>query len=234
MSNDDLINVEIKRDELHRRLGGGIPLGSLMLIEGKYGFGKSIICQRLLYGALSHDTKVTYISNELSTKDFIRQMESVKYDVTEFLLDQKLLFIPMFPLLGQVVFRKDLINRLMDSKELFANDLIVIDTLSFLIVQDNAAEKKCFEVMKFFKMMADLDKTVIFTADPEHLNMNLLTLVRSMCDIHFELTQKTIGGDVKRLISVNRFKRSRELVQPIIPFRVEPNEGLGIEISSMV
>ena len=55
-----------------------------------------------------------------------------------------------------------------------------------------------------------------------------------MCDIHFELGQKSIGGDIKRYIAVNRFKRSREFVNPIIPFRVEPNEGLGIEISSMI
>jgi flagellar protein FlaH len=230
----DLLNIELKRDEFHRRLGGGIPTGSLMLIEGKYGYGKSIICQRLAYGVLNHNAKVTYISNELSTKDFFQQMDSVRYDVTEYILDQHLLFIPMFPLLGSVTFRKDFINRLMGAEELFKNDLIIIDTLSFILVQDNATEKKCFEVIKFFKKMANLEKTILFTVDSEHLNPNLLTLVRSMCDIHFELGQKAIGGDIKRYIAVNRFKRSKEFVNPIIPFRVEPNEGLGIEISSMI
>lgn len=231
---EDILDIELKRDEFHRRLGGGIPSGSLMLIEGKYGYGKSIICQRLAYAALTHEIKVTYISNELSTKDFIKQMESVRYDVSDYFLDHTLLFIPMFPLMGQVVFRKDLINQLMSAHELFRSDLIIIDTLSFLLVQDNANEKKCFDVIKFFKKMANLDKTIIFTVDSEHINPNLLTLVRSMCDIHFELNQKTIGGDVKKFIAVNRFKRSREIVNPIIPFRVEPNEGIGIEISAMV
>jgi len=190
----DYLDIELKRDEFHRRLGGGIPRGSLMLIEGKYGYGKSIICQRIAYGVLTHGHTVTYISNELSTKDFLQQMESVKYDVSEYILNQHLLFIPMFPLLGNVTFRKDFINRLMGAEELFKNDLIIIDTLSFILVQDNATEKKCFEVIKFFKKMANLEKTIIFTVDSEHLNSNLLTLVRSMCDIHFELGQRALGG----------------------------------------
>lgn len=230
----DFIDIALRRDELHRKLGGGIPTGSLMLIEGKYGFGKSIICQRLLYGALKHHTTATYISNELSTKDFIRQMDSVKYTITDHLLDHQLLFIPMFPLLGQVVFKKDLINSLMNSRVLFKNELVIIDTLSFLLVQDNATQDNCFEVIKFFKKMTNLDRTIIFTVDSEHINPNLLTLIRSMCDIHFELNIKTIGGEIKRYISVNRFKRSQDIVNPTIPFRVEPNEGLGIEISSIL
>jgi len=39
----DYLDIELRRDEFHRRLGGGLPTGSLMLIEGKYGYGKSII-----------------------------------------------------------------------------------------------------------------------------------------------------------------------------------------------
>ena len=231
---DDYLDIQIERDEFHRKMGGALPKGSLMLIEGKYGYGKSIICQRLLYSVLTHGTSVTYISNELSTKDFLKQMDSVKYCVDEYLLNDQLLFIPMFPLLGRVVFRQDLIKRLMCARALFDREFIAIDTLSFLLVKDNSTADDCFRVVQFFKMMANLDKSLIITVDPEHLNNELLTLIRSMADIHFELRTAQLGGDTKRYMYVNRFKRAMSTVPSSIPFRVEPDEGIGIEISAMV
>ncbi|RLI92331.1 MAG: ATPase [Candidatus Altiarchaeales archaeon] len=234
MAGKDFIDIELERDELHRKFGGGIPVGTITLIEGRYGYGKSIICQRICYAALKHCATVSYISNELSTKDFINQMDSLNYDVTEFLLDMKLLFIPMFPLLGKVKFKRDLIDSLMRATKIFENDLIIIDTLSYLLVQENATEEKCFEIMKFFKRMSNLEKTIILTVDPENLSSDLLNLVRSMCDIHLELSQKSFGGEIKRIISVNRFKRSKKPVEQIIAFRVEPKVGLIIDISALV
>ncbi len=230
----DFIEVELRRDEFHRSIGGGIPRESLMLIEGKYGHGKSILCQRIAYAALKHDCTVTYISNELSTKDFLKQMDSVEYSVDDFMINGKLLFIPMFPLLGNVVFQSDLIQRLMGAKKLFESDLVIIDTLSFLLVKDNATESECFDVIKFFKIMANLDTSILFTVDSETVNPSLLGLIRSMCDIHFELNQKIFAGDVKRMITVNRFKRAKSKPTQIIPFRVETKQGLSIAISSVV
>ncbi|MCA9478567.1 MAG: hypothetical protein KC535_05460, partial [Nanoarchaeota archaeon] len=46
------INIEIKRDELHRNIGGALPKNSLILVEGVDGSGKSIMAQRIAYGCL--------------------------------------------------------------------------------------------------------------------------------------------------------------------------------------
>jgi flagellar protein FlaH len=75
----DYYSIELIRDELNRYFGGGIPRSSLILFEGVDGSGKSIMCQRFVYALLKKEKKITYISTELNTLDFIRQMYSIKY-----------------------------------------------------------------------------------------------------------------------------------------------------------
>ncbi|MFH1722120.1 MAG: ATPase domain-containing protein [Candidatus Altiarchaeota archaeon] len=225
--------TRLERDELHRKLGEYIPKGSLMLLEGKDGFGKSIICQRFIYAFLEHGSTVTYISTELSTKDFIEQMDSVNYDISSHMINDRLLFIPLFPFIGGATLQTDFINRLLGARELFRSDCIVIDTFSFLLVKDNITEAETFNVVKFFKKIADTGKTIIFTADPDHLNAELLTLLRSVADIYFELTTMALAGDVKRYINVNRYKRAPGDVGSSVAFRVDSGSGVNIDISAM-
>jgi len=204
-----------------------------MLIEGKDGFGKSILAQRFTYAFLRHGVKVTYISTELSTKDFIEQMDSLNYEIDDFLINEQLLFIPMFPYIGGVTLKQDFIDRLLKAKKLFESTVIVIDTLSFLLVKDNIGPEKAFDVIKFFKKIADTGRTFIFTVDPDHLNPELLTLLRSVADIYFELVTMSLGGEVKRYINVNRYKRAPTQIAQKVAFRVDPGMGVNIDISAM-
>ncbi len=229
----DELYTQLDRDELHRKIGDYIPRGSLMLIEGKDGFGKSIICQRLIYSFLTHGSTVTYISSELSTKEFIEQMDSVNYDISDHLINEKLLFIPLFPFIGGVTLKKDFINRLQSARRLFQTDAIFIDTFSFLLVKDNITESEVFDAIKFFKKIADGGKTIFFTADPDHLNPELLTVLRSVADIYFELTTMSLAGEVKHYININRYKRAPSAVGSSVAFRVDAGSGVNIDISGM-
>jgi flagellar protein FlaH len=232
-SDDNYISIKIQRDMLHTKMGGAIPYSSLMLIEGKDGLGKSLLVQRLLYAFLMNGSSVTYISAELSTKDFLQQMDSLKYQVDEFILSKKLLFIPMFPFIGGGKLRADFLDRLIAAQELFENRIIVIDTLSFLLVQASLTQEKAFDVIKFFKKIVNKGKIVIFTVDPEQLNAGLLSLLRSVSDIYLSFGTKSLGGDVKKFVAVNRFKRARIQVVAQISFRVEPGQGLVVDIGSL-
>jgi flagellar protein FlaH len=230
----DYWSVRLKRDMLHTKLGGGMPKSSIMLIEGKDGYGKSIIAQRLGYALLENGATVTYISTELSTKDFLEQMNSLEYVVDEHLINQRLLFIPMFPYFGNVKLKEDFIYRLLAARQLFDTDVIIIDTISFLLVKGNITEAKAFDVVNFFKKIANKGKIVMFTADPDQLNKSLLTLLRSTSDIYIELGAKMMAGEVKKFMSLNRFKRSEGLVAQTIAFKVDPGQGLIIDIAGLV
>jgi archaeal flagellar protein FlaH len=227
-----LLSVALKRDELERSLGGGLPVSSLILLEGPDGAGKSIIAQRLAYGLLRGDRKVTYVSSELNTQGFIEQMASLDYDIKYDMLDDKLLFIPMFPYYGQTRLNSDMLQKLISCKRIFDNDVVVFDTLSFLLVQDNISQEESFHFINFLKQLTSLEKTIILCVDPDHLNSKFLTLLKSVCDVIIDLELRTFAGSLVRLMNVKRFKRSGGDVLNSIPFRVEPQKGLVIEIAS--
>ena len=232
-SDVDYISVRIPRDMLHTKIGGALPYGSMVLVEGKDGAGKSLLVQRLLYAFLENGSTVTYISAELSTKDFLEQMNSLRYVVDEYLIDGRLLFIPLFPFIGGGKLRKDFLDRFLAARELFESRIIVVDTLSFLLVQGNISNEKAFDVVKFFKKIVNKGKIVLFTVDPEQLNKSLLTLLRSVSDIYLEFGTKILGGETKKYMAVNRFKRAKMQVVPQIAFRVEPGQGMIIDIEGL-
>lgn len=226
------VDITLPRDELSRNLGGGIPKNSILLIEGQDGAGKSILVQRFTYSLLLNNMSATYISSELNTISFIDQMESIDYDVKHYLLNEDLLFIPMFPLLGNTTLSQNFMNRLLTTEELFRNDVIIFDTLSFLMIKNKISENECFDLINVLKKFASLGKTIVFNVDPDHLNATFLTLLRSVSDIYFKLNIKDFAGMTVRQISIPRFKRPQNNYQVNIPFKVESGKGLRIEIAS--
>ena len=227
MSDNEFFSVELARDELNTYFGGGIPKNSLILVEGKDGSGKSILCQRISYALLKSGVTITYISTELNTLDLIKQMESLKYSIKDYLLNKQLLFITMTPFLGNVKFEENFLEKIMNTKKLFESDVLILDTLSFLLIKKGDSESVYYHIMNFFRKLNNLNKTVLFTIDPTYLDDKFLTLLRNVVDIY--ITMK-FGNENIRNIEVKRFKRPQDVYKSLIPFRVEPKEGLVIEI----
>lgn len=228
----DYFSIELIRDELNRYFGGGIPKNSLVLFEGIDGSGKSILCQRFTYALLKKGVKITYISTELNTLDFINQFDSINYSIKEFLLNQQLLFITMVPFLGKVKYDEDFLKKITQEKKLFENDVIIFDTLSFMMLKKNSSDEDFHKLINFFRMLNNLNKTVIFTVDPTHLDEKFLTLLRSVVDLYINIEVAGFAGETVRNINIKRFKRPYDVYMSTIPFRVEPREGLIIEIGS--
>lgn len=226
------IPIDIPRDELGRNLGGGLPSNSIILIEGKDGTGKSIVSQRFCYSMLEKGHRVTYVSTELNTPEFIAQMASLDYDIKYHLLNEQLKFVPLFPFVGTTELSGDLLDRLLSAEKLFDSDVIFIDTLSFMIVQDDLEKEHLFDVINKLKKIVSLNRTIVFSVDPEHLEEKLVTLLRAMSDVYFKTELKEFAGEPIRAIIIVRFKRPKDQFLSVIPFKVEPGKGLAIEIAS--
>lgn len=225
-------SIELERDELNRYFGGGIPKNSLILFEGIDGAGKSILCQRFSYAMLKNDVKITYISTELNTLDFIKQMDSIQYGVKPFILSQSLLFITMVPFLGKVKFEDDFLDKIITEKKIFDSEVIIFDTLSFLLIKKGDNDTVYYNIINFFRKLNNLNKSVIFTIDPTHLDERFLTLLRSVADIYINIAISNFAGESVRFMEIKRFKRPSDIYMNKIPYRVEPKEGLIIEIGS--
>jgi len=231
----EYISVFLNRDDFEQRIGGGIPRGSIMIIEGKDGTGKSIVSQRITYGALVNNSTVTYISTEMSILDFIRQMDSLNYSVKDFLLSNKLLFISTTNLFGKTKLKENLILELMKNKsrKLFENDIIIIDSLSYPLV--NSISRLSFiKFLDFLQKIKAKDKIIIMTYNPYTLNRAVVDELRKVADIYFKTGISTTTGQLTRYIEIKRFRNAKQQYELIIPFRVEPGLGLIVEIVTIV
>jgi flagellar protein FlaH len=228
-----LMKIDLTRDELGRSLGGGIPVNSLVLLVGQEGAGKSALAQRVVYGLLKNDHTVTYISTELNTMGFVEQMASLDYGVTDFLLFEKVLFIPMFPYLGKRGLAENFVDNLMKSKVLFEKDFIVFDTFSLLMMHANLSQHQLFEFIKFLKKVNSLGKSVLFCMDKDHLvDPKFMTLLRSVSDLYWTVEIQMSAGQLVRVVKFHRFKRAGDKTQAGLPFKIEPGKGFAIEIAS--
>ena len=225
-------SIDLERDELNRYFGGGIPKNSLILFEGIDGAGKSILCQRFMYSMLKTGIKITYISTELNTLDFIKQMDSLNYGIKNYLLKQDILFLTMVPFLGKVKFEEDFLEKIIAEKKIFESEIIIFDTLSFLLIKKGDDDTVYYNIINFFRKLNNLNKTVIFTIDPTHLDDRFLTLLRSVADLFISVSVSNFAGENVRNLEIKRFKRPNDIYMNKIPFRVEPREGLIIEIGS--
>jgi len=222
----------LDRDELNQMLGGGFPKGSLIMIDGPSGSGKSALCQRFAFGLLDNKTTVTYVSTQLTTKNFIRQMNSLDYPIGIMLLKGELLYIPVFPLLKESKPRIDFIKRLMSAEVLFEKNVIIIDTLSALIRYGTDAEKS-LELISFFKKLTGMQKTIIITMDSTEMPQNVVNEFKDAAEILITLKMRQMGTEILRTMVINKYSRPEIQVGAMIGFKVEAKSGVMINISGV-
>ena len=225
-------NFVLDRDELNQMLGGGFPKGSLIMIDGPSGSGKSALCQRFAYGLLDNKITVTYVSTQLTTKNFIRQMNSLEYPIGIRLLKGELLYIPVFPLLKESKSRIDFIKRLMSAEVLFEKNVIIIDTLSALIRYGTDAEKS-LELISFFKKLTGMQKTIIITMDCTEMPKNVVNEFKDAAEILMTLKMRQMGTEILRTMMINKYSRPEIQVGAMIGFKVEAKSGVMINISGV-
>lgn len=234
--------IHLEGDELNEKLGGGIPSGSLVLIEGEYGAGKSVLIERMLYGFLKNGYRAALVSTERTTLHFVEQMHSLDYPVEEYLLDQRLLFLPVHPILGHRGARTDLLQRLLSARRMYAQDVVVIDAYSTILkrwLQAVAKQREVDELgaveetLHHFKLLNARGKTIILTLEPAEVDSDVASILRSAADIYLNLRIESAGGTVSRSILVRRFGRADKPVADLVPFRVEPRAGFIVEIKSV-
>jgi len=235
------------RDRLNEELGGGFPEGSIVLMEGEYGAGKSVLSQRFNYGMLREGCAVTHLSAEFTVGGFIDQMHSLDYDVTEFLLSEELLFLYADIDSGNALTdgdgdRRELLRRLMEAEAMWQADVITIDTFSAILRNDpkfealirkNEERQAALEIISFFRDVISQGKTVILTVDPTTVDEDAIGPFRSIADVYLQLQMVEVGNDVRRNIAVKRFAGMGEQVGDTVGFSVRSGAGVVIESRSV-
>ncbi len=234
-------------DRLNDELGGGIPEGSIVLLEGDYGAGKSAMTQRFTYGFCEEGTNVTYLSTELTVNGFLNQMASLSYDVVDHVLDERLLFLHADletggALAGEQGERRELLRRLMEAEAMWEADVIAIDTFDAILRNDPKFEalvrqdderQAALEVISFFRDKLTEGKVILLTIDPSTLDDEAIGPFRAIADVFFELEMIEVGNDVRRQINVKRFTGMGEQVGDNVGYSVRSGTGIVIENRSI-
>ncbi|UPV74390.1 AAA family ATPase [Halorussus limi] len=253
MSHDNLYSLGLEdHDRLNHELGGGVPRGSIVLIEGDYGAGKSAISQRFSYGLCETGHSVTLLSTELTIGGFIDQMHSLSYGVEDHLLDERLLFLHAdvdtgggrltAPAEDEEGNRKELLNRLMNAEAMWQADVIVIDTFDAILrndpkfealIRQNEERQAALEIISFFRDLVSQGQVIVLTVDPSTVDEEAIGPFRAIADVFMELQMVEVGNDVRRNISVKRFAGMGEQVGDTIGFSVRADAGIVIESRSV-
>ncbi|SNZ05604.1 flagellar protein FlaH [Natronoarchaeum philippinense] len=243
----DLYNLGLEeRDRVNPSLGGGLPEGSIVLIEGKHGAGKSVITQRFCYGLCETGTNVTYVSAEHTAGGLIKQMGSMEYDIVDHLLREQLLFLHADvdtvdtingdedpePSTG-----RELITQMMRAEVMWRSDVIIFDGFDGILLHDphyeaisehGDADDIMQNLITYFRQIVGQDKTIVLTVNPDSLSRTALRPLRDVSNVYLSLEMESIGNEVRRKMVVKKFAGMGNQVDDNIGFAVQSGRGLTI------
>ncbi len=210
--------------ELDSKLGGGLPLGSLSLIEGGSGSGKSVLSQQMLYGALMDGFTASLFTSENTISSLVTQMEKLDLDILDFLLLSKCRVFPMaLARLGKraPAMLLDAISR--ERKQ----TLIIVDSLTSAVIQTTESAS----ILHFFEECQRVcagGTSIMVTLHAQGVEEDLLNPIRSMCDVDLRLRAEQDGQRVVKTLEVSKVRGADGVTGAIVGFEVEPGWGMRV------
>ena len=210
--------------ELDSKMGGGLPFGSLVLIEGSSGAGKSVLSQQIIKGALNQGLKGALFSSENSVKSLMSQMQSIDMDILDFLLLGRFKVYPIeLSGLGQQA--PTMLLQAMRNQP--KRDFIVVDSFTSAIAQSTTN----LQILSFFeecKRLCATNITVIITLHSQAINSDLVGPIRSMCDAHLQLHSVQDGNRIVKTLEVAKIRGAGSVTGSVVGFEVEPGWGMRV------
>lgn len=213
--------------ELDKKMGGGIPEGSLTLVEGQSGAGKSVLVQQLTWGGLREGFRIVLYTTENTTRSLLNQMEDLGLTVEDEFLLGKLSIFPVPQAFDEEqslqVFQM-LRRHIAQQRENI--DIVIIDSLTTFVA--HVSDQETLTFFTLCKEFCDLNKTLIFTVHSHAFNEEMFTRIRSICDANLRLRVEEVGDQLVKALEVAKIRGAEKSTGNVISFEVEP--GLGMRI----
>lgn len=214
--------------EVDDKLGGGIPLGSLCLVEGHSDAGKSVLCQHLTNGTLyGGEISVAYYTTENNIRSLVSQMDSLDMSVLDHFLADRLRIFPLTFRSGLPSGHKPffvLTHHFSNLPQEFK--LIIVDSITLLV-----AHSEPVAIIDFFsrcKNLCDQGKTIIVVAHSYAFEEDILSRTRSLCDARFRMRLEQIGDSMIKLMEVLKVRGADRPTGDVVSFNIEPKLGMRI------
>jgi len=143
------VKTEIKG--LDNLLQGGLPKGSITMITGGPGTGKSILCQEILYKNAANGAKCLYASFEQSETDIKTQMKQFGWNPDKVKGKLKILSLDLS---GEGV-----VDYLLEEFNKSKFDLVAIDSIASLYINPIPASKKHMNLVEINDTVTPIPST---------------------------------------------------------------------------
>ncbi len=222
--------VSTSNEEVDRQLGGGLPLPSLILIEGEHGSGKSALTAQFMKGLLDSRNKVLFITTESTIKEYITKMKMITYNFSRHFLRNNLLILAIQ--LDGITWSEKLSRYLLPVISKYMNmsshkyNVAVIDSLSLLTMHSNQDV-----TMDFFtecKRLVSNGISIIITVHPHAISEEVGLRMRSTCDGYVRLSTANIAGKSVKLAEIVKLHGSSSQVSSQFSFDVDQTFGIKI------
>jgi flagellar protein FlaH len=213
--------------EIDKKLGGGIPVGSLILIEGESDAGKSVLCQQILWGSLYANCKVLLFTAENTVRSLVVQMDSLGMDILDHLLMGWLKIYAMKLSKVRLTAAYDTLQIILETIEWYKDyDLVIIDSLTPIVSQTGGEEALAY--FERCKALCDKGKTIVNVTHTYAFDHDFLIRVCSACDAHFRLLIDKVGDKLVKTLEVAKIRGANLTTGNVLTFDVEP--GIGMKI----
>ncbi len=214
--------------EIDNKMGGGIPVSSLGLIEGANDSGKSVLMQQLMKGGLDGQKKVLMFTTENTNRSLLKQMESLALDITDYYIVGRAKIYPIQENLakGNRKTAENLLQVMLKTIESSREDLIIIDSLTVFVV--DLPENEILDFFTRCKKLCDRGKTILITAHGYAFSEMLLVRLRSICDVHLHLKIEQIGEQLVKSMEISKVRGAQKATGNIFSFDIRPNFGFKI------
>ena len=214
--------------EIDKKMGGGIPIGSLVLLEGQSDAGKSVLSQHFSYGALKARMSVAYYSTENTVKSLMSQMASLNLDVTDYFLCDRMRVYPLDIKSVQESDPQQSFQALLDHFQRLPEriSLLIVDSLTGLVAHSD--DRAIIDFFASCKRLCDIGHTLIAVVHSYAFDDRMLIRVRSLCDAHLILKMEQVGERLVKILEVAKVRNADQTTGNVVSFDVEPGMGMKI------
>ena len=212
-------------------MNGGIPLGSMTLIEGTPSVGKSVLCQHVAYESLQDDHRVAYFSSSYTASGLSDQMRSLGLDVSGKLRSDNLRIFPLRePALdGDCQFSEapeQIMGSLIREMELLPNgfDFIIVDAITNVAM--SSEDRAILRFSPSCRRLCNGGRAIVVVTQPHAFDEAMLDRIRNLCDGYLSLRAEMMGTNMGTMLEVLKANNVDLSVGNTVSFDVQPEVGI--------
>ncbi len=217
--------VSTGNPEIDDKMGGGIPIGSLTLIDGHSHAGKSVLSQQMMWGSLQAGFRLSFFTTENTVKSLVKQMQSLNTDILDYLLLRRLKVYPMEVARSQAGDLGRLLTAIACERAR-GSDIVLVDAVTPFVLSTPPSE-----VVGFFegcKRLCSDGLSIVNVIHSHAVSSELLVRITSLCDAHLGLRTEQAGARLIKVMEVAKVRGASRNTGNIVSFEIEP--GLGMRI----